>query len=391
MDLRGQAAIIGIGDTPFVRHADESALALAAQAFKAALADAGATRDDVDGLATHYGSPIGVDYDRFAEAMGLNIRHAAQYWNHGRFVTTTLQQAALTVIAGLADVIAVVTSVKFLSVRAGLGGDKDRENAREGGGTHGEEPTFGLTSPAGGAALTAQAYMERYGYDRDMLFDVVRSSRAHAARNPRAMRREPFDAEVYAEEPLVIEPLRRADCALLSDGAVVVLVTRADQVDRFATDPVPILGMQGMRAGPDEFCFAPRGFGVLQQGVGDWPAERYPNQVFDMAGVGPADIDGFYTYDAFSPLVPFALERFGHFPAGESPKAIADGVIAPGGALPVNTHGGLLSEAHIGGWNHMAEMVRQLRGQAGPTQIDGARLLQWGTAWGDSVILGSAS
>ncbi len=79
MDLRGQAAIIGVGCTPFVRRTEDSALALARQAFKAALADAGATRDDVDGVTTHYGFPVGVDYDRFAEAMGLNIRHAAQY------------------------------------------------------------------------------------------------------------------------------------------------------------------------------------------------------------------------------------------------------------------------------------------------------------------------
>jgi len=389
MDLRGQAAIVGVGYTPFVRRADDSALALAGQAFKAALADAGATRDDVDGVTTHYGFPVGVDYDRFAEAMGLNIRHAAQYWNHGRFVTTTLQNAALTVIAGLADMVAVVTSVKFMNVRAGLGGDGDFENSREGGGTHGEEPAFGLTSPAGGAALTAQAYMERYGYDRDMLMNVVIASRAHAARNPRAMRREPFDAGVYAEEPLIIEPLRRADCALLSDGAVVVLVTSAEAAERFDKPPVFVRGMQGMRAGPDEFCFAPRGFGVLQQGVGDWPPERHPHQVFEMAGLEPSDMDGFYTYDAFSPLVSFALERFGHFGAGESPRAIAQGAIGPGGDLPVNTHGGLLSEAHIGGWNHMAEMVLQLRREAGPTQIDDARALQWGTAWGDSIILGS--
>ena len=389
MDLCGQAAIIGVGCTPFVRRTEDSALALARQAFKAALADAGATRDDVDGVTTHYGFPVGVDYDRFAEAMGLNIRHAAQYWNHGRFVTTTLQNAALTVIAGLADMVAVVTAVKFMSVRAGLGGDGDFENSREGGGTHGEEPAFGLTSPAGGTALTAQAYMERYGYDRDMLMNVVIASRAHAARNPRAMRHEPFDADVYVEEPLIIEPLRRADCALLSDGAVVVLVTSTEAAERFNKPPVYVRGMQGMRAGPDEFCFAPRGFGVLQQGVREWPPERHPNQVFDMAGLGPADMDGFYTYDAFSPLVPFALERFGHFGPAESPTAIAQGVIGPGGQLPVNTHGGLLSEAHIGGWNHMAEMVWQLRGEAGPTQIDGATALQWGTASGDSIILGS--
>jgi acetyl-CoA acetyltransferase len=98
-------------------------------------------------------------------------------------------------------------------------------------------------------------------------------------------------------------------------------------------------------------------------------------------------VQGFYTYDAFSPLVLFALERFGYCGVGEAAAFVQDGRIAPGGALPVNTSGGLLSEAHVAGWNSICEMTRQLRGTAGASQIRDARALQWGTAWGDSVIL----
>ena len=389
IDLRGQAAIVGVGCTSFSRRASASALGLASEAFKAALDDAGAARDQVDGLTTHYGFPLGVDYDRLAEALGLNIRHAVQYWRHGRFVTTALQNAALAVVGGLADLVACYTTVKFVDSRGGLGGDADRDNAREGGGSHGEEPAFGLTAPAGGAALTATRYLDQYGLTEDALMQVALSARAHAALNPRAMRREPFDEAAYRREPLIVQPLRRADCALLSDGAVVVLVASAERARSFAKAPIYLNGMQGARAGREEFCFAPRGFGVQQQGLGSSPPEPHPRQVFEMAGVGPADIDAFYTYDAFSPLVMFALERFGHFEPGASAAAIAEGAIRPGGRLPVNTNGGLLAEAHVAGWNHIAEIVRQLRGEAGPTQLPRARHLQWGTAWGDSIIFGN--
>jgi len=99
------------------------------------------------------------------------------------------------------------------------------------------------------------------------------------------------------------------------------------------------------------------------------------------------DVKALYTYDAFSPLVLFTLERFGFCGTGEAADFVQDGRIAPGGALPVNTNGGLLSEAHIAGWNHIREMTRQLRGAAGPRQIENADVLQWAAVWGDSFIL----
>ena len=100
-----------------------------------------------------------------------------------------------------------------------------------------------------------------------------------------------------------------------------------------------------------------------------------------------ADVQGLYTYDAFAPLVLFTLERFGFCGPGEAASFVQNNRIGLGGELPMNTSGGLLSEAHVSGWNSVAEMVRQLRGEAGQRQIPGAECLQWGTAWGDSVIL----
>jgi acetyl-CoA acetyltransferase len=380
------AAIVGIGTSAFGRGLPDSQLRLAAVAFKEALADAGLERADVDGLSIHLGAPLGVDYDRVAEAFGLDIRYVNQSWLHGRFVTNALQHAALAVSADLADVVACVTAVSFTRERGFLGGPGDVEGNREEGGTHGEVPPYGLTAPAGGAAIAMQRYMHLYGATSEQLAAVPMSIRQHALNNPRAIMQQPLTLEAHQAARMVVDPLRLFDCCLISDGAAVVLVTRGDRARDCRQKPVRIGGMQGTRSGREEFIFAPRGLGINQQSGQRSAARPRDLEVFTK-GVSREDVQGFYTYDAFSPLVLFALERFGYAGIGEAAAFVQNGRIAPGGALPVNTSGGLLSEAHVAGWNSICEMVRQLRGTAGPSQMANAKALQWGTAWGDSVIL----
>jgi acetyl-CoA acetyltransferase len=381
------AAIVGIGCSTFGRGLADSQLRLAATAFKNALADAGLQRSDVDGLSIHLGWPLGPDYDRIAEGFGLEIRYVNQSWLHGRFVTNALQHAALAVSAGLADVIACVTAVSFTRERGFLGGPSDIEGNREEGGTHGEAPPYGLTAPAGGAAIAMQRYMHLYGATSSQLAAVPIAMRNHALRNPRAIMREPLTLAAHQSARMVVDPLRLFDCCLISDGAAVVLIARSDRARDLRQKPVRIIGMQGTRSGRDEFIFAPRSLGINQQSARRSAARPFDLEVFAQAGVARENVQGFYTYDAFSPLVMFALERFGYCGAGEAAAWIQGGRIELGGALPVNTSGGLLSEAHVAGWNSICEMIRQLRGTAGASQIANAAVLQWGTTWGDSVIL----
>ena len=380
------AAIVGIGCSAFGRGLPDSQLGLAAFAFKEALDDAGLTREDVDGLSIHLGAPLGVDYDRFAEALGLDIRYVNQSWLHGRFVTNALQHAALAVSAGLADVVACVTAVSFTRERGFLGGPGDVEGNREEGGTHGEAPPYGLTAPAGGAAIAMQRYMHLYGATSAQLAAVPISIRQHALNNPRAIMQQPLTLEAHQTARMVVDPLRLFDCCLISDGAAIVLVTRADRARDLKQKPVRIAAMQGMRSGREEFIFAPRGLGINQQSGKRSFARERDLEIFAQA-IARENVQGFYTYDAFSPLVLFALERFGYCGVGEAAAFVQGGRIGPGGALPVNTSGGLLSEAHVAGWNSICEITRQLRGSAGASQIANAKVLQWGTAWGDSVIL----
>lgn len=380
------AAIVGIGTSQFGRGLPDSQLRLGYVAFKAALEDAGLAREDIDGLSIHLGFPLGLDYDRVAEGFGLDIRYVNQSWLHGRFVTNALQHAALAVSAGLADVVACVTAISFTRERHILGGPGDVEGSREEGGTHGEVPHYGLTAPAGGAAIGMQRYMHLYGTTSEQLAAVPMSIRQHALKNPRAIMQQPLTLEAHQSARMVVDPLRLFDCCLISDGAAVVLVTTAERARDLKQKPVRIGPMQGTRSGREEFIFAPRGLGINQQSGKRGPARERDLEVFTK-GVAREDVQGFYTYDAFSPLVLFALERFGYAGPGEAAAFVQDGRIGPGGALPVNTSGGLLSEAHVAGWNSICEMTRQLRGAAGPSQIADARALQWGTAWGDSVIL----
>ena len=381
------AAIVGIGTSRFGRGLPESQLALAAVAFKNALADAGLERSDVDGLSIHLGWPLGPDYDRVAEAFGLDIRYVNQSWLHGRFITNALQHAALAVSAGLANVVACVTAVSFTRERGFLGGPGDVEGNREEGGTHGEAPPYGLTAPAGGAAIAMQRYMHLYGATSAQLGAVPIALRKHAGKNPAAIMRAPLTLEAHQASRMVVDPLRLYDCCLISDGAAVVLLARGARARDLKQRPVRVAAMQGTRAGREEFIFAPRGLGINQQSGMPMAARAVDMEVFAQAGVTHADVHGFYTYDAFSPLVLFALERFGYCGPGEAASFVQDGRIELGGALPVNTSGGLLSEAHVAGWNSICEMVRQLRGTAGATQIPNAQVLHWGTAWGDAVML----
>lgn len=381
--MRDRTAIAGIGQSAYGRFLPQSQLALGATALKAALDDAGLARDDVDGIAIHLGWPLGVDYDRVAEAYGLELRWVSQSWLHGRFITSAIQQAAMAIACGLASVVACFTAISFTRERQILGGPGDVEGAREDGGTHGESPPYGLTAPAGGAALGMQRYMALYGATSEQLAAVPIAFRKHALKNPGAVMKQPLTLEAHQGARMVVDPLRLFDCSLITDGAAVVLITSAEKARDLKQPPVVICGMQGLRSGREEFIFAPRGLGINQQRSA---RVKHENQVYRMAGIEREDVQGLYTYDAFSPLVLFTLERFGFCGSGEAAGWVQDGRIELGGELPMNTSGGLLSEAHIGGWNSILEIVRQLRGAALERQIAGARHLQWATAWGDSVL-----
>jgi acetyl-CoA acetyltransferase len=384
-DLKDQTAIAGVGNSAYGRRLMRSPIDLAADAIANALDDAGLVRDDLDGMAVSFGSPIGADGDTLAPLLGLKLRAFTQTWAHGRFTASCIQWAAMMVSAGMASAVACLASVSFSGLkRPQMGGSSDREGAREGGGSHGQDPVYGMTSPGAGAALVARHYFERYGATSRQLAAIPVAFRKHAALNPNAMMREPFTVEDHQQSRFVCEPLHLLDYCLINDGAACVIVTSADRACDLRKPPVYISGMQPLPSGREEFIWAYPGFGVAQQSTFDYEAGLQP--VYKMADVVPGDLDAFFSYDAFAILPWIALERFGICKPGEAAAFTQDGRIELGGALPMNTNGGLLSEAHIMAWNHQVEIVRQLRGECGPRQIKDAEIIQWANAYGDSLI-----
>ncbi|HVZ12880.1 MAG TPA: hypothetical protein VG894_00290 [Bauldia sp.] len=391
MNLRGATAIVGLGDTGYFGNSDQTAIALAHKAVAAALDDAGLKRADIDGLVVHIGSPRGADYDQLANALNLRVRFAAQSWSHGRFASTVVMHGAMALMAGLADCVLLVAA--FNNSSFGKHGSKTRptfhESLREGGGPHAELPYAGLAAPVGGAAMATKRYMHKYGVAPEKLAAVPIALRQHAQLNPRAAMRKPMTEADYLASRFVAEPLRVFDCSMIVDAAVAILMTRADRAADCKSKPVFLLGVQGVHGGPDEFIFGQPGLGINQDGVFDYAPDPADQLVFRMAGVGPADIDSLHLYDGFSPQIWWTLERFGFCAVGDAPDFVQDGRIGPGGALPVNTSGGHLSEGHFNGWGQIAETVRQIRGEAGERQIADAQLIQWATTLGDSLIFGA--
>lgn len=390
MNLSGAASIVGVGASSFARQPEKSVLQLAAHALQGALADAGLERGAIDGLIVQVGSPRGADYDSVAQAFGLSPKFCSQTWSHGRFTATVLTHAAMAVAAGVATRVVCLMAMKNSDI--GRMGEAENpffhEQFREGGGPHAEEGHLGMTSPIAGAAMAFDLYCRRYNKDRELLAAIPLTFRRHAQMTEDAVARDDLTEDAYRAARPIIEPLRLYDCSLVGDGAVCMIVTRADMTDQ-AQRPVRILGAQGLRAGRETFIFAPRGLGAWQQSEQRLTLSQARGQdVYAMAGMAPEQMDVLGLYDSFSPLPVYALEEFGFCAAGEGLDYVQNGRLALGSKQPANTSGGQLSQAQLNGWGQVRELVTQLRGEAGARQVPNARTALWASVGGDAIILG---
>lgn len=390
-------AVVGVGTSAsFGFRLGKSPIALQTEAFAAALHDAEMDKSVVDGIVTSHGTPGGVDYEEFVLAAGLRTRWASQKWSHGRWAATTVIEAALAIAAGLADVVAVVDTTTsprgYRRELRALGGAGAVEGLRDMGGGHGESTSHGIDTPGAATALVARQYMDRYGASSEDLARVAMAFRAHAQRNSQAiMYGKPMDRQQYEAEPMIAAPFRRADYCLSSEGSVALLLTSSERAGEFRHGGVPIVGWSGLHTSRDDYVlFARAG---LSAGIQtEHPlAGHETSEIYRSFGCTPREVDGLYVYDSFSSNLWMVLERFGFCGEGEAPGFVADVGIGPGGRLPVNTNGGLMSEAHLSGYAHLVEMVRQLRGTAGERQLPQANLLQWATPRGDGLLLAKAA
>ncbi len=356
--ISGAAAIAGIGATEFSKDSGRSELRLAAEASLAALADAGLSPSEVDGLVTFTmdsNAEIAV-----ARELGLGeLRFFSQIGYGGGAACATVQQAAMAVAAGVAQ---VVLCYRALNERSGRRfGQVSRaavQAATSAGLDNGWHYPMGLTTPAATVAMIARRYMHDYGATSADFGAVTVADRRHAATNPDAwFYQRPVTLAEHQASRWIAEPLRLLDCCQESDGAVAVVVTSVERA-RDLRRPPAVIRAAAQGSGPGQFVMTSYYSGELglpEMGV-------VARQLWRQAGIGPPDVRVAVLYDHFTPFVLLQLEELGFCPRGEARHFIAGGAIELGGRLPLNTHGGQLGEAYIHGMNGIAEGVRQVRG-----------------------------
>ncbi|MFE9135364.1 lipid-transfer protein [Streptomyces sp. NPDC007355] len=358
--LGGRAAVVGIGATEFSKDSGRSELSLAVEAVRAALDDAGLAPADVDGLVT-----FTMDTNpeiTVAQASGIGeLSFFSRVHYGGGAACATVQQAALAVAAGVAEVVVCYRAFNERSGRRFGSGVQRREPSVEGAALGWQLP-FGLLTPASWVAMAAQRYLHTYGLTPDAFGHVAVTDRRHAARNPAAyFHGKPITLADHAASRWIVEPLRLLDCCQETDGGQAIVVTSAERARDLPNRPAVVLAAaQGAGRKQEAMTsFYRDGLtGLPEMGV-------VARQLWRTAGLTPSDIDVGILYDHFTPFVLMQLEEFGFCGPGEA----ADFVAAD--ALPLNTHGGQLGEAYLHGMNGIAEAVRQIRGTS-VNQIPGA-------------------
>ncbi|MFD5766067.1 lipid-transfer protein [Streptomyces sp. NPDC127049] len=358
--LGGRAAVAGIGATAFSKDSGRSELSLAVEAVRAALDDAGLAPGDVDGLVT-----FTMDTNpeiTVAQAAGIGeLTFFSRVHYGGGAACATVQQAALAVAAGVAEVVVCYRAFNERSGRRFGSGVQQREPSAEGAALGWQLP-FGLLTPASWVAMAAQRYLHTYGLTPEVFGHVAVTDRRYAATNPAAwFHGKPITLADHAASRWIAEPLRLLDCCQETDGGQAIVVTTPERARDLRHPPAVVLAAaQG--AGRKQEAMT----SFYRDGLAGLPEMGVvARQLWRTSGLRPADIDVGILYDHFTPFVLMQLEEFGFCGPGEGGEFVA------AEALPLNTHGGQLGEAYLHGMNGIAEAVRQLRGSS-VNQIPGA-------------------
>jgi acetyl-CoA acetyltransferase len=361
--IAGEVAIAGVGETGLGRSEGVGAMRLHAEAARLALEDAGLTKNDVDGVLTcnSYTEPYRQHSIVFAEYMGIQPRYTATLLVGGASHAAMVIHGAAAIAAGLCETVLIASADCTLTGMPPGGG----VSKMAGWGHPGFDNPYGPLMPSF-YALVAQRHMHEFGTTEEQLAQVAVTTRHHATLHPDAMMREPLTLEQCLGARMIASPLRKFDCALVSDGGGALVLTSTERARTLRRPPVAILGMaeghthEHLSQAPD----------LLRSGAAmSGPA------ALEMAGLRAQDIDVAEIYDCFTISVIALLEDLGFCAKGEGGPFVADGNIGLDGRLPVNTHGGLLSHAHPGppgGIFHLIEGVRQLRGECGERQVANA-------------------
>jgi acetyl-CoA acetyltransferase len=356
--VKQPAAIVGVGATPYYfrgESAPQTLYELIGRAILGAVQDAGLKITDVDGLAFYAG---GFEPGLITESLGIpELNFASTVSAQGGGSAGVLDLASMAIETGRAKAVVCVGACQQSTRRYGvalasMAATPDGIWSR----------AAGITGPGLGMALIARRHMHVYGTRREAFAEVVMASRLNASTRPQALRRRLLTLEEYLEAPMLADPLCRLDFCLETDGAVAFVVTSSERARDLAHRPVYIAASAhcGSRDWGRAFFWFNMPDAVFTSAGGEPVARR----LYAQAGIAPRDIDVALIYDHFSPLVIMQLEDYGFCARGEGGPFVESGAIRPNGVLPVNPHGGHLSEGYVIGMTHVREAVEQLRGEA---------------------------
>jgi acetyl-CoA acetyltransferase len=347
--------IAGIGRTAYGRLDGRATVDLNVEACRAALADGGIDKEAVDAVFVKPPSsaPEPMYGQRVAEALGLQPAIGGAWDQGGAANVTLIAFACMSIEAGLCEVALVTFADNPKS-----GSRQVYRRERSGAAAHG---WFGNVA---GYAMIARRHMEEYGTTSRQLGEVAVVCRANGARNPDAALRRPITLDDHQSSPLVVDPLRRDDCCLISDGGAAVVVMAASRARALGVPaPVPILGFGSGQTSWDV---------QHRADLTSTGAVRSGQVAFEMAGITPREVDVAQLYDCFTIVPIMTLEDYGFCRKGEGGKFVEAGNVALGGTLPINTSGGLLAETGMPGMQHVLEAVRQVRGTSANQVPDAA-------------------
>ncbi|MFI6028465.1 lipid-transfer protein [Amycolatopsis magusensis] len=385
MKFTGTTAIAGIGATEFSKDSGRSELRLAAECVRAAVLDAGLRLSDVDGLVSFTmdaNSEISV-----ARELGIGeLTFFSRIHYGGGAAAATVQQAAMAVATGMAD---VVVAYRAFNERSGHRFGRVSAAAAQQVNSSGVDNSFhypmGIATPAATVAMLARRYQHEYGATSEDFGRVAVVDRKHAARNPHAwFHGKPITLEQHQASRWIAEPLRLLDCCQESDGGVALVITSRERA-RDLPHPPAVIAAAAQGSGTDQYVMT----SYYRDDLAALPEMGVvARQLWAQSGLSPSDVDVGVLYDHFTPYVLMQLEQLGFCGRGEAKDFIADGHLELDGSLPLNPHGGQLGEAYIHGMNGIAEGVRQLRGTA-VNQVPGAGrvLVTAGTGVPTSALL----
>jgi acetyl-CoA acetyltransferase len=354
------AAIVGLGLSELGKVYGQTTEDFAVTAIHRAVADAGLTLGQVDGLLLSSGMKQELN-PLLAGALGMHdLAMCASVNSFGASSGVMVGLAAQAIADGVASTVVCVFADAPLREKSRAGAAYSTGGAQLGG-FRGAQAAGGAVTPNLLYAMAARRHMETYGTTTEQLGTIAVGQRAWAVDNPLAQMRAPMTLADHHASPWIADPLRRLDCCLVSNGAVAVVVTSAERAADLAQTPVHVWG-QGQAHHPRRLA-AGSDWGVTT------PAVDSGRQALHAAGVTTADIDFLELYDCYTYTVLVTLEDYGFCAKGEGGEFVADGRLGPGGSLPCNTGGGQLSSYYMWGFTPLSEAILQIRGAAGARQV----------------------